>query len=124
MEESRQAKKKILVIDDEEINRRVLTRLLTSFGHEAVTAASGREGLDLLGPEVDLVLLDIMMPDMDGFAVCRVLRSMEPYREIPVIMVTALTAKEDRLLAVEAGASDFVSKPIDSTELGCAWPPN
>jgi putative two-component system response regulator len=117
MEENLPIQKKILVIDDEEINRKVLTGLLHSFGHEAVDAASGQEGLARLGPDVDLILLDIMMPDMDGFAVCRSIRAREEYRDIPIIMVTALTAKEDRLLAVQAGASDFVSKPIDSTEL-------
>jgi putative two-component system response regulator len=109
--------KKILVVDDEVINLKVLAGLLKSFGHTAVTAESGPQALTVLEPGVDLVLLDIMMPGMDGFAVARQIRADPRYNDLPIVMVTALTAKEDRLRAVEAGANDFVAKPIDSTEL-------
>ncbi|MGE4553068.1 MAG: HD domain-containing phosphohydrolase [Desulfovibrionaceae bacterium] len=109
--------KTILVVDDEAINRKVMAGLLDSFGHKALVAVSGRRGLEMLNQDVDLVLLDIMMPDMDGFSVARAIRARQGFEDLPIIMVTALTAKQDRLKAVEAGANDFVAKPIDATEL-------
>jgi len=108
---------RILVIDDEEMNRKLLSMYLDRLGYKALLAASGREGLDLLDASVDLVLLDVLMPDTDGFEVCRRIREESPARDIPVIMVTALKSKEDRLRAVEAGANDFIAKPIDVAEL-------
>ena len=109
--------KNVLLVDDEEINRKVLAGLLDTFGHKALVASSGRRCLEMLSPDVDLVLLDIMMPDMDGFSVAQAIRAREGFEDLPIIMVTALTAKQDRLKAVEAGANDFVAKPIDATEL-------
>lgn len=109
--------KKLLVIDDELTNRKVLEGLLRLMGHEVVLAASGQEGLDLLTPEIDLVLLDIMMPNMDGYEVAVRMREKYDYAELPIIMVTALSSKSDRIRAVEAGANDFISKPIDQLEL-------
>ncbi len=109
--------KKILVVDDELINRKVLEGLLKSFGFQCVTAESGRAALELLDASFDLILLDIMMPDMDGFAVAKAVRAMPSFADLPIVMVTALSAKEDRLKAVESGANDFVAKPIDATEL-------
>lgn len=109
--------KKILVVDDEDINRKVLSGLLKSFDFEPLAAESGVQAMALLDGSVDLVLLDIMMPFMDGFATARAIRANPAYTDIPIIMVTALSAKEDRLKATEAGANDFISKPIDSTEL-------
>jgi len=108
---------KILIVDDELINRKVLEGLLKSFGFVCVSADSGKAALELLDPTFDIVLLDIMMPDMDGFAVAKTIRSIPIHADLPIVMVTALSAKEDRLRAVEAGANDFVSKPIDATEL-------
>lgn len=107
----------ILVVDDELINRKVLEGMLKSFGLDCVSAESGPAALALLDANIDLVLLDIMMPGMDGFAVARAIRSIPAYAELPIVMVTALSAREDRLTAVQAGANDFVAKPIDSTEL-------
>jgi putative two-component system response regulator len=109
---------KILIVDDELINRKVLEGLLKSQGHQCVSADCGATALQLLDNTIDLVLLDIMMPVMDGFAVARAIREQPEYADLPIVMVTALSAKEDRLLAVQAGANDFVSKPIDTTELG------
>ena len=111
------APKKILAVDDEKVNLRVVAGFVQSFGHECLTALSGPEAIELLDDSIDLVLLDIMMPDMDGYEVCRFIRESSSQPEAPIIMVTALNSREDRIKAVEAGASDFVSKPIDKTEL-------
>lgn len=111
-------RERILVVDDELINRKVLEGLLKSYGLDCVAAESGPAALQLLDKSIDLILLDIMMPGMDGFAVARAIRSMPDFADLPIVMVTALSAKEDRLKAVQAGANDFVAKPIDTTELG------
>ncbi|MBU1041807.1 MAG: response regulator [Proteobacteria bacterium] len=108
---------KVLIVDDELINRKVLEGLLKSYGVDCVSAESGPAALALLDDTIDLVLLDIMMPGMDGFLVTKAIREIPKFADLPIIMVTALSAKEDRLRAVEAGANDFVAKPIDSTEL-------
>ena len=110
-------KEKILIIDDERVNRKILEGLLTSYGLEWASAESGPEGLALLDGSIDLVLLDIMMPGMNGFLVAKAIREMPKFVDLPIIMVTSLSTKDDRLRAVEAGANDFVAKPIDSTEL-------
>jgi len=110
-------RKRILVVDDELINRKVLEGLLKSYGLDCVTAESGPLALELIDSSIDLVLLDIMMPGMDGFAVAKAIRKVSEFADLPIVMVTALSAKEDRLKAVEAGANDFVAKPIDTTEL-------
>jgi len=108
---------KILIVDDELINRKVLEGLLKSYGLACVSADSGPAALTLLDETFDLVLLDIMMPGMDGFLVAKAIREMPKFADLPIVMVTALSAKEDRLRAVQVGANDFVAKPIDSTEL-------
>jgi putative two-component system response regulator len=113
-----QKKSRVLIVDDELINRKVLEGLLKAQGLDYVSADSGPAALKLLEPGVDLVLLDIMMPGMDGFTVAKAIREMPLYADLPIVMVTALSAKEDRLRAVESGANDFVAKPIDATELG------
>jgi len=109
--------KRILIVDDEEMNRDLLEGLVEMFGHDSDTARDGQEALAKLSPEIDLVLLDAMMPGMDGFEVARRIRAHPELGQMPIIMATALTGKEDRLRAVEAGANDFVTKPIDRTEL-------
>ncbi|MDQ3815999.1 MAG: fused response regulator/phosphatase, partial [Armatimonadota bacterium] len=109
--------KRILIVDDEEINRELLESLVEMFGHESVMARDGQEALAKLTPDIDLVLLDAMMPGMNGFEVARRIRADAEMGQTPIIMATALTGKEDRLRAVEAGANDFITKPIDRTEL-------
>ncbi|MHC1712179.1 MAG: HD domain-containing phosphohydrolase [Solidesulfovibrio sp.] len=109
--------KRILAIDDERINLRVIGGLLRNLGYEPVLVESFGEALALLDQSIDLVLLDVMMPETDGFTVARKIREMPAVSDVPIIMVTALTSKQDRLRAVEAGANDFISKPIDLTEL-------
>ncbi len=108
---------RILVVDDIEQNVALLGSMVRSLGHEVTTARSGSEALRQLGCGVDLVLLDVMMPGLDGFEVTRRVRTDPATRDLPVILVTALESREDRLKAVEAGASDFIAKPVDKTEL-------
>jgi len=105
---------RILVVDDIEANRDLLSRRLAREGHDVVTAASGREGLAMLEDEdFDLVLLDLMMPDMNGFEVLARIKSDEDLHQVPVIMVSALDELDSVVRCIEAGAEDYLSKPID-----------
>jgi len=113
-----QVKQKILCVDDEPMNLKILEKLLVSNGYEVVKAEDGEAALrEITGSKVDLVLLDVMMPKIDGFEVCRRIKENELLRNIPIVMVTALSAKEDRIKGIEAGAEDFISKPIDQGEV-------
>ena len=109
--------KRILIVDDEEVNRELLIAMVEALGHEYETAEDGFDALAKLNLDIDLVLLDIMMPGMDGFEVARRVREDLGMTDLPIIMVTALTAKADRLRAVEMGANDFIAKPVDKMEL-------
>jgi putative two-component system response regulator len=109
--------KRILIVDDEDFNQQVLADMVESLGHATEIARDGIEAMAKLTLDVDLILLDAMMPQIDGFEVAQQIREDSTYGNIPIIMVTALTSKEDRLRAVEAGANDFITKPIDKTEL-------
>ena len=109
--------KRILIVDDEALNRELLVELLGSFGHACETAANGAEALEKLHSGLDLALLDVMMPVMDGFETIRRIRSHPVCGDLPIIMVTALTEKQDRLRAVSMGANDFIAKPVDKLEL-------
>jgi class 3 adenylate cyclase/CheY-like chemotaxis protein len=107
----------VLAVDDQPANLRLLDAVLTPRGHRVLTALSGAEGLALLETEdVDLVLLDIVMPEMDGHEVCRRIRSTPATEFLPVVMITA-SGSEQRLAALESGADDFVTKPFDQSEL-------
>jgi response regulator RpfG family c-di-GMP phosphodiesterase len=108
----------ILCVDDESVNLSLLRAVLIPHGYEVVTANDGQIALDLLNKKhVDLVLLDVMMPGMDGFTVCRLIRENEKLMHVPVIMITSLTSKQDRIKGIEAGAEDFISKPFDQVEV-------
>lgn len=109
--------KRILVVDDEPYNLALLEAMLESLGYAAELAADGIQALERLGPHIDLALLDVMMPGIDGFEVARKIRNNPVCGHIPIIMVTALNSREDRLKAVEVGVNDFISKPIDQVEL-------
>ncbi len=107
----------ILCVDDEAANLKLLEKLLAPRGYEIASAASGKDALaKIRGQAIDLVLLDIMMPGMDGLEVCRQIKEDPKLRSIPVIMITALSAKQDRIRGIEAGAEEFLSKPFDQTE--------
>jgi sigma-B regulation protein RsbU (phosphoserine phosphatase) len=104
----------ILVVDDEELNRDGLARRLQRHDYEVVTAPGGREAIELLGGRrFDLVLLDIMMPGMNGLEVLKFLRRVDSLIDLPIIMVTAKGESEDMVEALELGANDYVTKPLD-----------
>jgi two-component system sensor histidine kinase/response regulator len=108
----------ILIVDDEPSARDTLEALLFREGYELAFAASGPETLACLDELVpDVILLDVMMPGMDGFKVCQRLKTDKRWRHIPIILVTALDSKEDLALGLDAGADDFLSKPVNGLEL-------
>ena len=108
---------RILIVDDEQHDRQLLEVMLGS-GYELLTAASGEEALAIVAQRLpDLVLLDIMMPGMDGHEVVSKMKGQPATSNIPVIMVTALDDRHSRMLALSAGAEDFLTKPVDRTEL-------
>ncbi len=109
---------KILVVDDLEPNLRLLEAKLKSEYYSVTTANNGFDALKLAKEKSpDIILLDVMMPKMDGFEVCRRLKADQATAGIPVVMVTALTEQEDRVRGLEAGADDFITKPIDEFHL-------
>jgi two-component system cell cycle response regulator len=109
---------RILVVDDIPANVKLLEAKLSAEYYEVLTAASGQECLDVARAKIpDLILLDIMMPGMDGFEVCTHLKGEDATAHIPVIMVTALSEISDRVKGLEAGADDFLSKPVNDTAL-------
>ena len=109
--------KRILIVDDEELNRDLMEAMIASFGHVPGLATNGLEALEKLTSDFDLVLLDVMMPGMDGFEVAQKIRENQEINDIPIIMVTGLSSQKDRLQAVKAGVNDFISKPVDRVEL-------
>lgn len=109
---------KILVVDDTPRNVKLLADLLTAKGYRVVTAASGQEALSVVDAEPpDLVLLDVVMPEMSGYEVCRKIRENPATEVLPIVMVTALDPTEERVKGIEAGADDFLTKPINQPEL-------
>lgn len=108
----------ILVVDDDSRNRTLIANFLEILGYSSDTANDGFEALEKLNAGFDLILLDVMMPGMDGFEFTRTIREHPNYSDLPIIMVTILDDRDSRLRAVEAGVNDFVSKPIDRLELG------
>ena len=109
---------KILVVDDTPMNVRVLEDLLTAKGYQVETASSGPEALEKVEQwRPDMVLLDVVMPGMSGYEVCRQIRKDAAMRILPVVMVTALDPGEERIKGLEAGADDFLTKPVNQPEL-------
>ena len=109
---------RVLIVDDIPTNVRLLEARLTAEYFEVMTAASGAEALEICARgDVDIVLLDVMMPEMDGFEVCRRLKSSHKTHHIPVLMITALDQPSDRVKGLEVGADDFLTKPVDDIQL-------
>jgi len=111
-------KPKILCVDDEKKNLKLLRALLAPQGYEVISAESGEAALACLPSSLpDLVLLDVMMPKLDGYEVCRKIKSAKETQFLPVVIVTALRDEENRIKGIEAGCDDFISKPFDKNEL-------
>lgn len=117
------SRRRILVVDDQDENRRILERVLRELGYETESARDGVEALAKLPLDIELVMLDADMPTMDGFEVARRIRAAPQWLNLPIIMVTGLAGKDHRLRAVEAGINDFITKPFDIAEvrLRCRW---
>jgi adenylate cyclase len=109
---------KVLVVDDTPLNVKMMADILAFNGYQVVTASGGKEGLaQVEAQKPDIVLLDVMMPDLDGYAVCQAIRANPDTAMLPVVMVTALDPHQERVKGLEAGADDFLSKPINQPEL-------
>ncbi|MBM4053152.1 MAG: response regulator [Planctomycetes bacterium] len=113
-----ESNQKILIVDDEEVNRVLLKAILNNDGYLTETASNGKEALNAIEKHnPDLILLDVMMPNLNGYDICKILKDSPNTSNIPVIMVTALTDKDSKRKGLDAGAIDFLNKPIDRIEL-------
>lgn len=109
---------KILIVDDYAVTQRMLGHILSRGGYEVFSAMNGLEALSILeNTAVDLMILDIAMPGMDGLTLLRKLRENQAFDHVPILMLTASGQDEDRALAEDAGATGFLNKPIGSSEL-------
>jgi len=109
---------RLLVVDDEGQNRELLRALLEAQDHKVTEAENGKQALQMVIKDPpDVILLDVMMPEMDGFEVCRQLKANPATAAIPILLVTVLKDRSDRLTGIAAGASDFLSKPLDTQEV-------
>ena len=110
--------KSILIVDDDEMVRMALSELLKPEGYEIDSVGSAKEALDKINEKrYDLLILDIIMPEMNGLELCKKVRAREDYNEIPIIFLTAKSREDDRTLGIEAGANLFLSKPISPQKL-------
>jgi DNA-binding response OmpR family regulator len=111
-------RKKILIVDDESIMVSVLQRHVSNAGFAVDVATNGQEALEKIEKEIpELVLLDLMMPGLNGFETCRRIRSDERTKKLPVIIITALRSDTDSAAATACGANEFIVKPIDGAHL-------
>src|SRR5574337_1158396 len=118
MDSERPPRPAILVVDDQEVNTLLVETILAPQGYEIMAASDGERALELVAAQPpDLILLDIIMPGLDGFDVCARLKEDERTRLIPIVMVTSLSDLQDRIRGIEVGADDFLSKPFHSAEL-------
>jgi CheY-like chemotaxis protein len=111
--------KKVLIVDDDVRNVFALASVFEGRGMEVLFAENGREGLQTLkeNPDVDLVLMDIMMPEMDGYETTRAMRELEQFKSLPIVALTAKAMKGDREKSIASGASDYITKPVDVDQL-------
>ena len=111
--------RKILIADDDRRNRLAISHVLEEKGIQVVCVENGKDCLSTLEtePEIDLVLMDIMMPEMDGYEAMQHIRNEPGWKKLPVIALTAKAMKGDRLKCIEAGANDYLSKPVDMDKL-------
>jgi CheY-like chemotaxis protein len=111
--------KKVLIVDDDIRNIFAMTSLLEPHKMNILSAETGRGAIEMLQTQadIDVVLMDIMMPDMDGYDTMRAIRKLAKFRALPIIALTAKAMKGDREKCIEAGASDYISKPVDSEQL-------
>ena len=111
-------KKRILLIEDEADMVYALTLHLEAINCEVLSSADGQTGLDMARKEKpDLIILDLMLPKMDGYKICRMLKFDEKYKKIPIIMFTARAQAQDKKLGQEVGADAYITKPFDSKEI-------
>ena len=109
---------KILIVDDDKSSQKAVESLLLHQGYHLFFAGDGNSGLETASEiEPDLILLDLMMPGMDGFEVCREIRNNSVLAEVPILMISALDDRESRLQGLEVGVDDFIAKPFDRTEM-------
>jgi tubulin-specific chaperone A len=111
--------KKVLLVDDDMRNVYAITNILEEKGMRVVVGKNGKEGIEKLkaDPGINLVLMDIMMPVMDGYEAMRRIRDMDAYKKLPIIALTAKAMKGDKALCIEAGANDYLAKPFDTDKL-------
>ena len=111
--------KKVLIVDDDVRNVFALTSVFERHGMHVVFAENGREGVETLrrNPDVSLVLMDIMMPEMDGYEATRAMREMPEFQRLPIVALTAKAMKGDREKSIASGASDYITKPVDVEQL-------
>jgi CheY-like chemotaxis protein len=111
--------RKVLVVDDDVRNIFALTSALETYDIKVLRAETGRGGIESLEnhPDIELVLMDIMMPEMDGYETTRAIRRIERFKDLPIIALTAKAMKADRDKCLEAGASDYIAKPLDMDQL-------
>jgi len=111
--------KRVLIVDDDIRNIFAMTSVLERFGMNVLSAENGKDAIETLvrRPDIDVVLMDIMLPTMDGYATIRAIREIQEFQDLPIIAVTAKAMKGDREKCIAAGASDYVSKPVDVEQL-------
>ena len=111
--------KKILIVDDDVRNIFAVTSVLETHGLDVLYAENGKDGISALerNPDVDVVLMDVMMPEMDGYETMRAIRKDPNFKSLPIIAITAKALKEDREKCIVAGASDYLPKPVDPEKL-------
>jgi CheY-like chemotaxis protein len=111
--------KKVLIVDDDVRNIFALTSALERHQMQVLYAENGKDGIEMLQntPQVDVVLMDVMMPEMDGYETMQAIRKLRKFKSLPIIALTAKAMKGDREKCIEAGASDYIAKPVDTEQL-------